>query len=816
MTTYGPIGRFGRYTATHFRVVAIAWALVAIALGTFAPRVETALSGAGWEATGSESVAARTVIDKNFAGLSSSALMVVVHSNDKTVSDPAFQRVITSTQRVLGADRRVEGVVRPQPKKSISPDRHTAIVQAGAAADANTMVRAADDLKGALDRLQGDGVQVSLTGASGMWSDFNEANRTAMMRSELFSWPVTLVILVLAFGSLVAAGLPLMLTILGLVASAGSLYLGTQLLDISIWAMNFALMFALALGIDYALFIVMRFRGALFGSRESVEDAVAETMDTAGKAVLFSGVTVLISLTAVMLVPSPAFRSMALGIMLSVIFILAATLTLLPAVLAKLGPRVDKLALPWVHSGEHRSPRFAAWGERLWKRPLAFGVLAVVVLLALGTPVLGLKTGMPSIKVVPTSDSSRVGYTQVQQAFGKGAPGALQITTTQRDAQQVAAIAKADAGIARVIPAVTGANGAAMVQAVPKADPSSKAVGKTVDRLRSSLPQSALVGGSVAENHDLEQLLSAKAPLVIGVVLALRLPAAARRAAGADHRRGRRPDQPAGHRRRLRRRPADLPGRPRQRPARLRAAGLPRRLGARVLLRDDLRDLDGLHRVPAVQRQGALGPQPRCQGGDDRRRRALRARRLRRRGRDGGGLLHLRPVRPAAAQGDGRHPRRRRPARRRAGPPAARAGAAAPAGPMGVVAAQAAGPRPPRRPVRARLMSMFRSGSKRNSITVVEALAGHQAGKLVLVDVREDRERSLGSIPGSRHLPLRQLKTRLNELPTDRSVAFICQSGRRSARATTAARRAGLDTYNVEGGMTAWERNGLDTNRLSA
>ena len=100
-----------------------------------------------------------------------------------------------------------------------------------------------------------------------MWSDFNEANKTAMMKSELISWPVTLAILVLAFGSLVAAGLPLMLTILGLVAAAGSLYLGTQLLDISIWAMNFALMFALALGIDYALFIVCRFRGALFGER---------------------------------------------------------------------------------------------------------------------------------------------------------------------------------------------------------------------------------------------------------------------------------------------------------------------------------------------------------------------------------------------------------------------------------------------------------------------------------------------------------------------------------------------------------------------
>ena len=110
------------------------------------------------------------------------------------------------------------------------------------------------------------------------------------------------------------------------------------------------------------------------------------TMDTAGKAVLFSGVTVLISLSAVMLVPSPAFRSMSLGIMLAVIFVLAATLTLLPAVLAKLGPRVDKLALPWAHSGEHRSARFAAWGERLWRRPVAYGAIALAILVGAGDP----------------------------------------------------------------------------------------------------------------------------------------------------------------------------------------------------------------------------------------------------------------------------------------------------------------------------------------------------------------------------------------------------------------------------------------------
>jgi RND superfamily putative drug exporter len=280
-------------------------------------------------------------------------------------------------------------------------------------------------------------------------------------------------------------------------------------------------MFALALGIDYALFVVHRFRAAFFGSRLPAREAVAVTMDTAGKAVLFSGLTVLISLSAVMLVPSPAFRSMALGIMLSVVFVLAATLTLLPAVLAKLGPRVDGLALRWVHSGEHRSQRFARWGERLWRRPYLYGSAAALALVVLALPVVGLQTGMPSIRVVPEEDGSRVGYARVQEAFGPGAPGALQIVSPAREAVAARAVAEDDPGIARVSPAGSGGSGLALLQAVPGDDPSSEAVGGTIDRLRAALPTGALVGGAAAENHDLEQALSARTPLVIGVVLTL-------------------------------------------------------------------------------------------------------------------------------------------------------------------------------------------------------------------------------------------------------------------------------------------------------
>ncbi|HEX6724210.1 MAG TPA: MMPL family transporter, partial [Gaiella sp.] len=191
-----------------------------------------------------------------------------------------------------------------------------------------------------------------------------------------------------------------------------------------------------------------------------------------------------------------------------------------PAVLAWLGDRVDRLALPWVHAGEHRSPRFARWGELLWRRPALLGIPAVVILVLLALPVLRLDTGMPSIKVVPKSDGSRVGYTQVQEAFGPGAPGTLQVVSPAADAARVQAVLDADPGIVAVTPAQRSGD-RALVLAVPGADPSDPAVGSTVDRLRAALPAGALVGGAAAENHDLEAALAAKTLPVFVVVLGL-------------------------------------------------------------------------------------------------------------------------------------------------------------------------------------------------------------------------------------------------------------------------------------------------------
>jgi RND superfamily putative drug exporter len=339
----GPLGRLGLRVLDNARRTALVWVLVVVGLGAFAPQVESALSGAGWQDDGSESVAARELAQEHFGGSASSALQVVV-TGDSVLTGRGGQ-VIAEATRILDADPRIADVVQPRPGMTVSRDGRTAVLLGGARTGTNEMVAAADDLKGRLTDLSGHGIQVEVTGSSALWSDFNESNLKAMLTSELLSWPVTMAILVLAFGTLVAAGLPLVLTLAGLVASAGSLVLITHVVPVSIWAMNFAMMFALALGIDYALFLVVRYRAAR--QHDDVRKAVAVTMDTAGKAILLSGATVLVSLSAVMLVPSPAFRSAAGGIMLAVVFVLGATLTLLPLVLAKLDRHLDRFALPW-------------------------------------------------------------------------------------------------------------------------------------------------------------------------------------------------------------------------------------------------------------------------------------------------------------------------------------------------------------------------------------------------------------------------------------------------------------------------------------
>ena len=531
---HGVMARLGAWTATHLRAVLVGWGLVVLAFGFLAPRVQSVLAGAGWQDSTSQSVAARDLVQRDFAGLGASALeVVVVDHRAPLASDPAARAVLARVTNLLRSDARVSTVTGPQPGVSLSADGRTGIITAGAAGDTNAMVKAAEALAGPVGRAGTSSVSATLTGDSALWANFNSANHSAMMRSEMLSWPVTLAILAVAFGSLVAAGLPLMLTMVGLLVAAGALVLADKVAPVSIWALNFALMFALALGIDYALFLVVRFRTALHrrgsgpGDGAAVVDSVAETMATAGKAVAFSALTVLASLASILLVPSPAFRSMALGIMLAVVAVLAATLTLLPAVLGRLGTRIDsgrvrlhrhrEVARP---HGHHLEQRLHAWGRALWRHPVVAAVGALAVLLAAAAPVIGLRTSMPSITIVPATANARIGYNEVTRAFGPGAPGTLQVLVPSSQAHVALATLQHTPGVAAVMPGPS-AKGWTLDQVVPTTGPSTAATGATIDRIRRVLPAGSLVGGAAAENHDLQHALSSRTPLVFGLLAAM-------------------------------------------------------------------------------------------------------------------------------------------------------------------------------------------------------------------------------------------------------------------------------------------------------
>lgn len=505
----GPLGRLGGWCAGHLPLVAGVWAIGFLCLAALAPRAEEALSGAGWHATGSESVRARAAIEDAFPGRGAYSITVVVDAPGMSAGAPRFETALADVEELLAQQDAVSTV--GEARRIPSSEGALAVVAAGAGAEEKEMVAAARDVGERLEA--GDGIAVAVTGPSGFWADFNDASKEEMLKAELRSWPLTLVVLTIAFGSLIAAGLPLLLTIVGLISAIGALFLLAQVMEVSIWAVNFALMFALAVGIDYALLIVVRFRATLRRGA-SPSRAVVETMDTAGRAVLFSGLAVMAALLGLLIVPSPPFRTVPIGMILAVAFVLAASLTLLPALLARIGGRIDRFALPWSGAVAHRSERFARWARFVWRRPLFTGGLAIAALLALSAPLLGIETRMPSLAYVPADAPSRLAAERLAREGGPGAPSRV-------DAIVEPGATRAAAAAARSLPSATavevlGGEDATLIGVTPREE----AAGPTVEGLRAVLP-GALVGGGAAELADLESAMSERLLLFYAALIAV-------------------------------------------------------------------------------------------------------------------------------------------------------------------------------------------------------------------------------------------------------------------------------------------------------
>ncbi len=233
----------------------------------------------------------------------------------------------------------------------------------------------------------------------------------------------------------------------------------------------------------------------------------------------------LASLAAILLVPSPAFRSMAFGIMLSVVAVLAATLTLLPAVLGRLGTRINKGTIQRRRRERPEGPgpldrTLQAWGRFLWRHPFPAGAGALLLLLLAASPIIGMRTNMPSITIIPATANARIGYGEVVGAFGPGAPGTLQVLVPAAKQSPALTTLAHSAGVAATTPGPTR-GGWVLDQVVLTTGPSTSATGTTIDHLRQALPTGSLVGGAAAENHDLQATLSSHTPIVLGLLAVL-------------------------------------------------------------------------------------------------------------------------------------------------------------------------------------------------------------------------------------------------------------------------------------------------------
>ncbi len=520
-------GLFSRLAATmarRRRIVILVWLAVTLAAAPLALSLTGALSGAGWDAKGSTAQAVRAELRSDFPALGAENPVVVYRQDTPIADNPEGLRALV---RQLGEGPRVVSVADPlsMPPEAgmISQDGMTALVpvEQKVGVDADRPV-AAGELGGYVAGLTViDGARSEVTGEWPVWSDFNTMNEEALHKAELLSGLPTLIMLFIAFGAMIAAGIPLLLAIVGIATGFAALHMMSWISPMSVWSMNFSMMIGLAVGIDYSLFIVSRYREERVDGKDAIE-AIENAMSTSGKAVFLSALTVVLSLSAVFLVPVMVFQTMALGMILSVIAVALAALTLLPAVLVAMGDKV------LVARGETdpdivAEGRWARWTGVALRRPAMVLTIGLVLLGALIVPAFGMKLGMPGARVVDEGRTSRDGYEMLVESFGPGAAAPAFVTVDAADAQQVIDSARATDNIvdARVVtPAAS--TGRVVVRVIPGTPIDDPATSDMIDALRSNLDDSvpnALVGGPSAQNHDLTAVLTGRAPYAIAVIL---------------------------------------------------------------------------------------------------------------------------------------------------------------------------------------------------------------------------------------------------------------------------------------------------------
>ena len=438
--------RLGAAVHRHRRAVIVAWGIMILAALPFAPRVGGVLRAGGFTLDSLEASRARTILG-DALHLPPSALVVVFHSVDLTAGTPAFEGSVASAMALVPTAAHVTSVLSYlAAPRQVSRDGHTAY-------DIVFLDLSPDDSPAALATVgpalgPAPGLTVSLAGGPAFYGDVQTVSESDLRRSEIISLPLAGLTLVFVFGSLVAAGVPLAVGGAAVIVALAVIFVLASLVPMSIFVLNLATLLGLGLGVDYSLLLTSRFREELArrstwralppgaerdAARErAVAEAIVVTVATGGRAVFFSGLTVLLGLVGLILFQFMILRSVGIAGAVVVGVAVLAALTLLPAILAVVGPRIDALAVRQVTVSADGEGPWARLARRVMRHPVAVLVPTLGALLILAAPFSQVRFNAPDATILPPSVPSRASYDLLASQFGEGefAPLTLAVRTT--------------------------------------------------------------------------------------------------------------------------------------------------------------------------------------------------------------------------------------------------------------------------------------------------------------------------------------------------------------------------------------------------
>ena len=413
-----PFERLGAFVHAHARLVIGAWVLIVLCALPFAPQAPGALQAGGFDLPTLESARSRAALESEL-GAPPSALVLAISSTTLTPGTVEFE---TAAQRAVAGVASAPHVVGSR-SHLIAPTQVN--VEKKIVYDVILLDLKPDDSPAALEGIQAalvevDGIKVALAGGPSFYADIQIVSETDLQRSELISLPLAAIVLLLVFGSAVAAGLPLAVGGATVIVALAAIFGVAQATRMSIFVLNLTTLLGLGLGVDYSLLLVSRFREEL-GRGAKLGDAVQRTVATAGRAVFFSGVTVMLGLAGLALFDFAILRSIGIAGAITVAIAVASSVTLMPAMLSILGTRVNRLAIRRLGSGKvnERGP-WARLARAVMRRPVAVALPTLALLIALGTPWLGVRFNAPDGSILPERVPSRQALDALTDAFGEG------------------------------------------------------------------------------------------------------------------------------------------------------------------------------------------------------------------------------------------------------------------------------------------------------------------------------------------------------------------------------------------------------------